>query len=250
MHSSTRPGAHIGVADVAGVGLAALPQERPRLLERLGPPAGDEHPVAVAVQRDRGRPADAGTAARDDRRALHGLNLPDPGRGTVSPIIRARMAADAPLDVAPGGAGGRSESGLSPARRPSPGRRVHRRRRLHRPLDGAAIKRLEPGCDVVDRRGRYLRRRRQRPQRRLLHIVVGETPDAGRPARRGRGPAPGPRIRRRDRPRSRTSAGRTRSMRTCAEAAGSGSRPRPRSSTPGSRRWRRASSAASTRSCA
>src|SRR6185437_15868707 len=75
-----QPGTHLRLADVARIHDAVVADQRPRLLERLGPAAGDHDPETVAVERDRSRPADAGPAPRDDRGALHALNLPEPGK--------------------------------------------------------------------------------------------------------------------------------------------------------------------------
>jgi hypothetical protein len=62
---------HLRLADVAGQHRAVLADPPSHLLQRLRPAAGDHHPAAVAVQRQRRRPADAGAAAGDDRDAAH-----------------------------------------------------------------------------------------------------------------------------------------------------------------------------------
>src|SRR6185437_5314774 len=91
-----QPGAHLRLADVAREHDAGVSDEASGLLQRLGPAAGDHHAETVAVKGDRGRAADAGPAPRDDRGALHALNLPELG-GLLSPSTgRARIIRGEP----------------------------------------------------------------------------------------------------------------------------------------------------------
>ena len=104
--------------------------------------------------------------------------------------------AAASLALAPGGAGIRARE--RPGRAPGGGRlgrRVHRRRRLHRPVDGHPPARAGTVARHRAARGGRVRRRRQRPKRRVRDELVVEVrqPDqsvrrrGGRPAGAGLG---------------------------------------------------------------
>ncbi len=84
---------------------------------------------------------------------------------------------------------------LPAAGRGYPRRRVHRRRRLHRPVDRHHAQGARSRARRGAGRGRSLRRRRQRPQRRLRAVLVGQVLHPGTAVRTNRGDPPGQGLR-------------------------------------------------------
>ena len=108
-------------------------------------------------------------------------------RLTTSAIGSVEAHGRPALTLAPGGARGRGRRRLPELFEPIAGRRLHRRRRLHGPLDGASDQGARAGRGRRRRRAGHLRRRAVRAKRRLRALVVVEDLDADQARRRGGG---------------------------------------------------------------
>ena len=217
-------------------------------------------PVQQARRPRRDRHRDGWTTSIDVPR--HARAGQDPGHGRPGrarrPAAAARMTAAgeragpavrrAPVVVAARGAGRRDRGrpgpglvrGRAPAARHHDRGHRHRRWRLHRAVDGDPDR--GAGARRADRpaRGRHLRRRAVRAERRVRHRLVGRAAHADRAARTGAGRRGGPGDRRRgrrDRPVVRRERRRTPGTRSAARCP---SAPPPPRTTSGRRRSRRA----------